>query len=205
MIALIQIAPLIVIGTFQLGPNVCFVPGIGNVHFDKAGPLANPNFAIVPVALIGSPPSAFYNLSTSVTSFDGTTLTIAQVFAPQPLPQVQVALCQQVDQQAETIRLRYITQGSGQALTYKQKFDEATAFKADPSPQPANYPLLSSTVGIEGAALSDVANFVLTTTATWTTIASNVEKARLGGKQAINAVATVDAAVAAFNSIVWPQ
>jgi len=130
--------------------------------------------------------------------------------APYPIPldqqlaTLKTNLCAQIDQQAETIRDTYITPGSGQAMVYQEKSDEAKELQSDPSPDPANYPILSASVGIEGSTIQEVASLVLATKAAWTIVAAAIETARLGGKSLVNAASTMDAANAVYNSITWP-
>jgi hypothetical protein len=45
----------------------------------------------------------------------------------------------EIDAQAEAARLRHITPGAGQALTYERKRAEAEALVRDPAPAPRDY------------------------------------------------------------------
>nr|WP_278434127.1 hypothetical protein [Brucella anthropi] len=110
-----------------------------------------------------------------------------------------------VDQAAENERLNYITPGAGQAMTYEQKVAEARAFKAASDPQAADYPVLSSEVGITGETLSEVAEIVLAAFALWQQIGSAIESIRLGAKRDIDAAEDEAAARAIVDAIVWPS
>src|SRR5690606_32071172 len=57
-----------------------------------------------------------------------------------PLELVKTRLKIMIDASAEVNRLKYITPGAGQAMTYEQKMDEVRALAQDPDPDPANYP-----------------------------------------------------------------
>ena len=126
------------------------------------------------------------------------------VSSAQQLAGLKANLCAAIDQHAETIRQTYITSGSGQSLVYQEKAAEAEAIQNDSSPNPANYPMLSASVGIEGSTLQAVAAMVLSVRAQWTAIAAAIETSRLGGKYAVNAATAINDANAAYNSITWP-
>lgn len=119
------------------------------------------------------------------------------------LPQIKAKLKAAVDADAERVRLRYITAGDGQALTYRQKLEEAKAVQAGEG-NPANVPVLAASVGIEAATLVDCANLVVARWDAWRTLANQIETARLQGKKNIDATGSISAADAAYTAIVWP-
>ena len=110
-----------------------------------------------------------------------------------------------VDQAAETERLNFITPGAGQAMTYQQKIDEARAFKAASSPKAADFPVLSSEVGITAETLSEVADIVLAAFAQWQQIGAMIESIRLGAKRDIEAAEDETAARAIIGTVIWPS
>ncbi len=120
-----------------------------------------------------------------------------------PLSDIKTALKAQVDAAAERERTRYITPGSGQAMTYQAKADEARRLAADPSPDAADYPLLSAEVGITAPDLASVGAVVLAAYQAWQGIGAAIEGARLGTKQAID-LAEDEAAARAAAEVVWP-
>ncbi|SBW13574.1 hypothetical protein BR10RB9215_C10382 [Brucella sp. 10RB9215] len=115
------------------------------------------------------------------------------------------ALKQQVDRAAETERLKYITPGAGQAMTYQQKVDEARAFKAASNPKASDYPILSSEVGITAETIGGVADIVLAAFARWQQIGAMIESVRLGAKRDIDAAEDEAAARAIIEAVVWPS
>ncbi|KRB58450.1 hypothetical protein ASE04_27435 [Rhizobium sp. Root708] len=117
---------------------------------------------------------------------------------------VQTALKAAIDSQAEAERLRYITPGAGQAMTYQQKAGEASRFLADAEPNPADYPMLSAEVGITAETLAGVANVVNDAYINWQMIGAAIESIRLSNKAAIDAAADIGIAQAIFDAIVWP-
>ncbi|MDH0366723.1 hypothetical protein [Brucella anthropi] len=130
---------------------------------------------------------------------------IYQVAVEVPLSAVKDALKAQIDALAETERLKYITPGNGQMLTYQQKVAEAQAFKAASDPQPSDYPILSSEVGITAETIGEVANIVLAAFAQWQKIGAMIESIRLGAKRDIDNAEDEAAARAVVDAIEWPQ
>ncbi|MFD1792066.1 hypothetical protein ACFSE0_10500 [Ochrobactrum teleogrylli] len=121
------------------------------------------------------------------------------------LTAIKDALKRQVDAGAEAERLKYITPGAGQAMTYQQKVTEAQAFKAASNPQASDYPILSSEVGITAETLSEVADVVLTAFAQWQQIGAMIESIRLGAKRDIDAAEDEAEARAIVDAIIWPS
>lgn len=109
-----------------------------------------------------------------------------------------------IDAAAETERLKYITAGAGQAMTYQQKIEEVRALAQDAEPEAANYPLLSAEIGITAPTLADVASAVLAAYQQWQVIGAAIERARLAGKAAVAASETAEAAMDVSTSVVWP-
>ncbi|WP_414901206.1 hypothetical protein [Rhizobium cremeum] len=109
---------------------------------------------------------------------------------PIDLDALKTALRRGVDVAAERERMRYITGGAGQAMTYQRKADEARACLAAADPQPADYPMLSAEVGITAATLTGVAEVVSAAYEAWLSIGARIESTRLGAKAAIDAAKT---------------
>ncbi|KAB2738540.1 hypothetical protein F9K90_07620 [Brucella anthropi] len=110
-----------------------------------------------------------------------------------------------IDSAAETERLKYITPGNGQAMTYQQKVAEAQAFKAASNPKTSDYPILSSEVGITAETIGEVADVVLAAFAQWQQIGAMIESIRLGAKRDIDLAEDEAAAQAIVEAIEWPQ
>lgn len=131
-------------------------------------------------------------------------------FSPPVMPQTDLVqlkswLKNEVDAAAETERLKYITPGDGQAMTYQQKVAEAQALKDATNPQPSDYPILSSEVGITAETLGEVADIVLAAFAQWQQIGAMIESIRLGAKRDIDAAEDEATARAIVDAIVWPS
>ncbi|EJL57978.1 hypothetical protein PMI09_00683 [Rhizobium sp. CF122] len=129
---------------------------------------------------------------------------------PEPdLSAIKASLKASVDAAAESERLKYITGGSGQAMTYQQKAEEAKRYTAvveagGTPPEPAGFPLLSAEVGITAPTLGDVAAVVNGAFLQWQIIGGAIEAVRLGTKAAIDAATTEAAAEAAAGAANWP-
>ena len=110
-----------------------------------------------------------------------------------------------VDVAAETERLKYITPGAGQALTYMQKSDEARRYLSEDNPDAADYPLLSAEVGITANDMAGVASTVAGAFTQWQQIGAAIEATRLGAKAAIEASGSAEDAQTAYCHIQWPN
>lgn len=114
-------------------------------------------------------------------------------------------LADRIDAAAEAERLRYITGGAGQAMTYQRKADEARACLTATDPMPADYPMLAAEIGITAEDLTGVAQIVNAAYEAWLAVGSQIEAERLGTKAAIDAATTVEEASAAAEAVVWPN
>ena len=111
-----------------------------------------------------------------------------------------------VNQEAERQRLLYIVDGSGQSLTYSDKFTEAQRWvESQPQvPVPADWPWLTADVEARGGTLNDAANRIVATGLQWTALGAQIEKVRIQAGDAINAASTAAAVQAIITAIVWP-
>jgi hypothetical protein len=131
--------------------------------------------------------------------------TVTPEEPPEPTPgEVKAQLRSRLDYVAEVERLKYITPGAGQAMTYQAKAAEAKAFLSAEDPEATDFPLLSAEVGITADSLAGVAQIVAGAYAQWQIIGAAIEAARLGGKAAIEAADNATAAQAAFDAVTWP-
>lgn len=109
-----------------------------------------------------------------------------------------------IDITAETQRLKYITGGAGQALTYQQKLNEIEKLGSDNSPVEANYPMLAADIGVNAKTLSEAAALVSGAYGQWLVIGSEIEKARLKAKFDVDAAKNAAAVDAVIAAITWP-
>ncbi|MFK3857794.1 hypothetical protein [Agrobacterium pusense] len=135
--------------------------------------------------------------------WEGAGNTIPPYVDPASLEDRKVTAAQQIDADAEAARLRYITGGSGQAMTYQQKAAEAAAALAATDPDPADYPLIVAEIGITAPTLLEVAAVIDGAYQQWRVVGAAIEALRLGGKAAVAAAMTVEDVQAAAD-ITWP-
>ena len=142
--------------------------------------------------------------------------TAGTFVAPPPPPlddETRSHIKDMIDRSAENCRTQYITPGAGQAAVYLAKQAEADALQSDTKPDPANYPFLSVSVGVEidpttGKPCADVkavAALVRGTAAAWTKTAADIEGKRMVAKKAVDAATTYADAVAVMNNVAWPM
>lgn len=122
------------------------------------------------------------------------------------LGQWKAKLISNIDADAETARLRYITAGAGQAMTYQQKAQEAASVLAlvgSGEIDQTGFPLLAAEIGITAPSLIEVAQVVNTAYQGWRIVGAGIEALRLSGKAAVSAAQTITAAKNAA-AITWP-
>ncbi len=143
------------------------------------------------------------------------TFTITRTLSdPELTDERQAEFRDEVNRTAEEVRLQYITPGDGQAMSYREKLDEAKACLAayateldftTANPSAGTYPLLESEVGIKGANAWKVAELVNSTFLAWKTAEATINNLRLQAAADLDAAATVGAARTLVEAINWPQ
>lgn len=133
----------------------------------------------------------------------GVTKVIPEIVEPTPisLEELKTILKANIDAQAEIERGKYITPGSGQAMTYQAKAAEAMRFIETSGV--GEYPLLTAEVGVSGDTLADVANLVAYMYNQWLVIGGLIERARLQAKAQIDTAETNEDAEAVTAD--WPS
>lgn len=134
------------------------------------------------------------------------------VRSERPLATIKVELKALIDADAERRRLAYITPGAGMAVTYDEKHAQARAVallgeeaaNALTEEQRADqFPVLSASVGIEGATLWDCSALVIARYEAFADLAGVIERTRLTAKKAISDASDVAAARAAYEAVAW--
>ncbi|MES3092783.1 phage portal protein [Sphingomonas aerolata] len=103
-------------------------------------------------------------------------------------------LMARVDLEAERVRLRFVTGGAGQAMTYTRKEAEARAWVAQPG---TPTPFLDAEAEATGATRESVAAVVIAQADAWVQVGSAIEGLRMGAKAGIDRATTLGAIVAA--------
>ena len=108
------------------------------------------------------------------------------------LDSMKVGAKYKIDSAAESTRERYITYGSGQAMVYMQKADEARRYFEDGEPSDLiAYPFLRQEVLISTSDASTVANNILTKRDEWIQKGAEIEALRLTLKGQIDSATSV--------------
>ena len=107
-----------------------------------------------------------------------------------------------VNSRAEAVRNLFLTPGSGQAITYARKEDEARAWTIEANP--AAFPFLSAEATATGATLADTAALVLDQANAWVTIGAAIEGNRRGLVVAIEAAADLATLDGIDTGAGWP-
>jgi len=135
---------------------------------------------------------------------DGSGNPVAQAPALPSLDGAKATASAEVDAQAETARLQFMTGGVGQAMTYQLKYEEALAYAADASPDPLEYPFLVACIGADGASPSAVASTVIAARNLWEIAATTIEGTRRSAKMAITSAADHASITTIIDGLSWP-
>ena len=104
---------------------------------------------------------------------------------------------------AESLRSKFVTLGSGQAMTYLAKQQEAekylVAVAAGQTPSGEDFPLLSAELGLSGASLQEVASKIRSKADQWQGVSTLIEKRRHEKLAEIERATTLDEARLAAN------
>lgn len=120
----------------------------------------------------------------AVMETSGNAVTVAEI----NLGPVRDALYAKIDADAEAVRLRFITPGAGQAITYLWKTQEAKDFLADAT---TPVPILEAEAAALGKSVADLAAEVLAATQQWLVIGTKIEAARRVAKTSVGAATNV--------------
>lgn len=133
---------------------------------------------------------------------------------PPTLEEIKQAYQKQIDDAAENERLKYITNGVGQSMTYQEKYNQAVDYSnkwkahketSDKEPNENDYLLLKAGIGIDGDTLIEVAETVTYAYAMWQKIGAAIEATRLETKAKIAETKDADSAQAVFDALKWPE
>lgn len=180
-------------------PDMIRLPNGDDVHCPQAGQIQD--WQLVPRMWA-------YGQSVAAPSYDGTNVVVTDA-----LSNLKSKLRAKVDDDAETVRLRYITPGAGMAMTYQEKKDQAvaviamgeTAANALLNHGAAEFPTLSASVPVEAQTLFAAAQLVMSQYEAWAALSRAIESARLTGKKAIGDASDAASAQAAYEAITWPN
>lgn len=133
--------------------------------------------------------------------YDGTSWT--KTGTEEDLENLRAHALREIDDAAETARFSHMTDGSGQAMTYQRKAEEAKAFAIDDAPVPENYPFLANEIGITAPTLAEVAHIVATNHEQWLAAGLVIERLRLQAKAAIRLAVSAEE-IRLASDVSWP-
>lgn len=144
-----------------------------------------------PVVVVSAEYDADIQYKTIEVTIENTQIKHTEVVYDLPLADIKAKYITYVDSLSEKERLKYITDGAGQAMAYQQKYTEAVAFLADVSPTEEKYPHIYAESGITGDTPTNTAQVMVAMHGMWQTISANIERVRLTAKKAIADATTV--------------
>ena len=135
---------------------------------------------------------------------------ISEGNAPAPFETIEQAkedALKIIDLQAESIRELYITPGSGQALAYQAKEEEAKLYLSDDpaTRDEGGYPHLSAETGITAPSMEEVAQKIVALANQWRIVSARIEGERARMKSAIKNAATKEAVDTILQNAQWPR
>lgn len=122
-----------------------------------------------------------------------------------PAPDIAVLRAdavRKIDREAETYRLKFITNGSGQVMAYQQKLSEAKAKVANGSIANSAIPHIVAEAAIDGVSLTEKAEQIVATFEAWQALSAGIEGKRMAAKKAV-AEAETGEAIAAAAVVDW--
>lgn len=175
-----------------------------NVNEAKAERTGWPRY--VPIKMVDNRPTRYH----SKVGETGRLVNDEWVITPQwnnpELEPVRADLLRQIDEKAEEVRAMFITLGSGQALAYQAKNEEASHWKASGKPlepNTAEYPWASERASRLNTTIANVLSEWEARAAAWSQAGISIESRRESGKAAVASATNVVNAVAAFDAINW--
>ena len=104
-----------------------------------------------------------------------------------------------IDTAVENARMKVVTPGSGQAMAYQQKYEDALLFLSNPGIDPGEVPHVYAEVGITAPTAAEVAQVVVNLRSLWRNVSAQLEHLRLAGKKGVELAENeddIDAAIA---------
>ncbi|KQS84345.1 hypothetical protein [Rhizobium sp. Leaf383] len=118
------------------------------------------------------------------------------------LTPIRDAALARIDREAEATRGIFMTLGSGQAMVYDQKRDEAENFMRDQDINHGEIPHLVAEAAMNQITLFDQAVIYLTMRQQWLTVSPMIEDRRLAAKAAVS-LAMTPAEIEAAATVDW--
>jgi hypothetical protein len=127
-----------------------------------------------------------------------------RIVATVDLAPLRVAAKARIDSSAEAFRLNFITPGDGQAMAYREKYDEAVLYLTDDTVPDSAIPHIVEEVGVTASTKYQVAQVVVNMRDMWKPISGRIERIRLQAKEAAD-VAETPAQIEAASQVDWSE
>lgn len=156
--------------------------------------------------------AAIQTRSGPVVSIEADRVTRTWTVTDQDLGVVKAKYAARLDADAEAVRAKYMSGGSGMVMTYQEKFAQARAVDdmgqaaADaltPTEVVAQFPTLAASINIEETSLWMCAQLVITKYEQFAQLSYIIESTRLAGKQAISDASDAATVLAVYEAIQW--
>jgi hypothetical protein len=129
------------------------------------------------------------------------------------LDDLKSSLKRRIDDDAEACRGRFLTLGSGQAMTYLEKHNqavavhdmgEAAANAMSEADRRATFPTLAASVGVEAPTLWECSQIVLARYLVFVNASFVIEQTKLVNKKLVSLASDTAAGRAVYEAITWP-
>lgn len=116
---------------------------------------------------------------------------------------LEAALRQRIDEEAEARRLDFLSPGAGQALAYRAKLAEAEAIAAGAAPDPARHPFVRAEAEALGVDPAARAAEIVAAAGAWSAAGAAIEAARHKARAAVAAARGDAAAMEKAAAVDW--
>lgn len=156
---------------------------------------------LVEATIIDPPYDSATQIKTGpVDTYEGSPPEAKRTYVVEDIPGTNIVLTLEEEQQrakdsidlaSEQARKRHITPGSGQAMTYMEKVDEAIDYVAANYPADlTSYPMIQAEVNATGKTPNQAADDIIAIRTAWISISAQIEEIRLKAK--IDVMAATD-------------
>lgn len=172
---------------------------------ERTGAIVGAEFAggrLLVERVTDDPPAGDCPALTSVSAWDGTAVVVTRTYGPPDIARHKAEAKARISADAEAARGRYITPGSGKAMSYQQVAQEAIRYGATGGA--GSYPFLQARVASgRYPDLPTAAAAAQKIEAQWAAIGSAIDQAEDRAKLAVDAATTLDQITAALQ-VSWP-
>lgn len=172
---------------------------------DRTGAIVGSEFSggrMLVERVTADPPPGDCPVVSSVSAWNGSVVVVTRTYGSPDIARHKAEAKARISADAETARWRYITPGSGKAMSYQQVAQEAIRYGATGGA--GSYPFLQARVA--SGRYPDLATAAAATQqieAQWAAIGSAIDQAEDRAKLAVDAATTLDQ-ISASMQVIWP-